>query len=207
MSHDGPQEAPHAGLLPSIPAMPGVSRADLYRGTPNLLLTEGRRHSLGWQDDRKAGASFVVVRLSRLGRIKVIEPFPLTEQGWAAAWRALSGLDADAEAAVAATLAKREAGRRAATAWVALDAESLRCLRRVIFRGGSGGAPLTKGRSYDLRFLAHQIMVYPGGSADAIVEVPYRDVETVEVSGSSPGKSPGELLVVILALGLLGALL
>ena len=77
----------------------------------------------------------------------------------------------------------------------------------MTFNGGSGGGPLIKGQAYDLRFLGDRIMVCPCRSAEAIVEVPYRDVETVEVSGSSPGKSPGELLVLILGLGLLGALL
>jgi hypothetical protein len=172
-----------------------------------LLLESDLRHSLGWQDHRKAGPSFVVARLGRLDRIKVTERFPLTEQGWSAAWQVLSGRDASAAVAVAARLERMEAGQRAAAAVVALDAESVRCLRRATFNGGSGGGPLTKGLAYDLRFLGDRIMVCPPGSAAAIVEVPYRDVETVEVSGSSPGMSPGELLVLILALGLAGALL
>ncbi len=208
MSHDGSQDAPQvrASLLSSIPAMPSVPRADLFRGSPNLLVASGPRHSLGWQDHRKAGPSFVVARLGQFGRIKVTERFPLTDQGWAAAWRALSGLDAGAAAAVAARLGQMEAGRRAAAALVALDADSLRCLY-VTFNGGSGGALLTKGRAYDMRFLSDRILVCPPRSVSAIVEVPYRNVETVEVSGSSPGKSPGEVLVLILGLGLLGALL
>jgi len=209
VSHDGSQKVPQAsaGLAPSAPEMPSVAPADLYSGTPNLLRASGVRHSLGWQDDRKAGPSFVVVRLSRLDNIKVIERFPLTEQGWATAWRALAALDAEAAVAVGARLARREAGRRGAAALDALDAGSLCCLRYVIFNGGSGTAPLTKGQAYDLRFLSDRIMISPRRSADAIVEVPYRDVETVEVSQSSPGRSPGELAVLILAVALLGALL
>jgi len=210
VSDDGAQEVPQvgAGLLPSIPAMPSVRRYELYRGRPHLLLESGLRHSLGWQDDRKAGPSFVVVWLPRFTPLKVAERFPLTEQGWASAWRALSGLDASAAAAIAARLAELEPARRAAAALTALDAESLRCLRRVIFTGGSGGGPLAKGHAYDLRFLGDRIMICPPGSAEAIVEVPYRDIDTVEVGG--PGqvsKSPGELLALILALGLAGALL
>jgi hypothetical protein len=187
--------------------MPSVSHDELYSGTPNLLLTSGLRHSLGWQDDRKAGPSFVVARLSRLDNIKVTERFPLTEQGWASAWQALSGLDADAAAAVAARLTQRETRRGATAALAALDAESLPCLRFVTFNGGSGGTPLTKGQVYDLRFLRDRIMVCPRRSTNAIVEMPYRDVETVEVSGSSPGRSTADLLVLILGLALLGALL
>src|SRR5215468_1908127 len=87
-----------AGLSPSIPAMPTIPRDELspYRHTPYLLLYSGRRHSIGWQDNRKAGPSFVVARLGRLERIKVTERFPLTEQGWAEAWQVLSGRDASA---------------------------------------------------------------------------------------------------------------
>ena len=208
MSHDSRQDAPQAGagLLASIPAMPAVPRDDLYRGSP-YVLASGRRHSLGWRDDRKAGPSFVVVRMSRLGMIRVTQRFPLTEQGWARAWRALSGLDAGATAAVAARLAKQEAGRRAAAALAALDAESVYCMRLVTYNGGSGGVALAKGQAYDLRFLDDRVMVGLPRSAEAIVEVPYRDVETVEVSGSSPSKSTGDLLAVILALGLVGAVL
>jgi len=210
VSQDGAQQASAAGafVLPSIPAMPSVPRDNVYRGRPRLLLESGLRHSLGWQDDRKAGPSFVVAWLRPLGSVKVTERFPLTEQGWASAWQALSGLDASAAAAIAARLAEREAGRRAAAALTALDAESLRCLRRVTFNGGSGGMPLAKGHAYDLRFLGDRIVVCAPRSVGAIVEVQYRDVETVEVGG--PGqvsKSPGELLALILTLGLVGALL
>lgn len=78
----------------------------------------------------------------------------------------------------------------------------------MTFTGGSGEVPLATGQAYDLRFLGDRIMVGPPGSANAIVEVPYPDVETVEVNG--PGqvsKPPGEVLAVILALGVVGALL
>jgi hypothetical protein len=209
VSHDRSQEGPQgsAGLPPSIPAMPSVPPADVYRGMRRLLLESDLRDSLGWQDHRKAGPSFVVARLSRLDRIKVTERFPLTEGGWSAAWQVLSGRDASAAVAVAARLERMEASQRAAAAVVALDAESVRCLRRVTFNGGSGGGPLTKGLAYDMRFLGDRIMVCPPGSAAAIVEVPYRDVETVEVTGSSPGMSTGDLLLLILVLGLAGAVL
>jgi len=209
VSHDGSQEPPQAGgPLPSIPALPGVPRDELYRGRPYLLLEGGLRHSVGWQDNRKAGPGFVVARLSRLGTVRVAERFPLTEQGWASAWRALSGLDASAAAAIAVRLAARERGVRAAAALAALDAESLCYLRRAIFNGGSGGAQLAKGQAYDLRFLGDRIMFCRPRRAGAVVELPYREAETVEVGG--PGqvsKSTGELLVLILALGLVGSLL
>jgi hypothetical protein len=209
VSQDGSTEAPQAsaGLL-SSPAMPNIPPGSLYRGgRPYLLLDSSHRHSLGWQDDRKSGPSFVVVRLTRLDGVKVQQRFPLTEQGWAAAWQALSGLDAGAAAAIAGRLAQLEAGGRAVAALGALDAESVRCLRSVTFNGGAGEAQLTRGQTYDLRFLPDRLMVCLPRSAAALVEVPYRDVETVEVSGPSPGKSAAEVAPWVVGLGLLGALL
>jgi hypothetical protein len=208
-SNNGSQDAPQvgAGLLPSIPAMPRVSRAELYVGAPYLLITGRLRHSLGWQGQRKADPSFVVVSRSRLGAVKVKERFPMTEQGWAGAWQTLCGLDATAAAAIQAKLTIREEGSRAAVAIAGLDAESS-CSLRVTFNGGSGESPLTKNQRYGLRFLGDRIIVSPEHSVDAVIEIPYRDVESVEVSG--PGlanKTSGEMLALIGGLGLLGALL
>ena len=204
-SDDGSQQAQQAdaGLVTAIPAMPSVPAEDLYRGSPRLLLYSGFRHTLGWQDHRTAGPSFVVARRNP-GGMKVFERHPFTEQGWESAWRTLAGADADAAAAIAANLAQRAAREAAASALRSLDGESLRRLGPMTFSGGSDGVPLTKGHAYDVRFLTDRILVCPRRSAPAVVEMPYRDVEAVEVSGSGSGSSsPG----LILGAGLLGALL
>ena len=74
--------------------MPSVPKSELYPRTPRLLVNYGVRHSLRWQDDRKAGPSFVVARIGSSGsRVKVAERFPLTEPGWANAWQALVRCD------------------------------------------------------------------------------------------------------------------
>ncbi len=210
MSYDGSQEEPHGSpaLLPSVPPMPSVPTAELYRGRPTLLLDSGLSHSLGWQDDRKAGPSFVVVRLMRLDRVTVTERFPLTEQGWAAAWRAFAALDASAAAAVEAKLAKQEVARRSDAALTALNSETLCRLRSATFNGGSGEVPLSKGAAYDVRFMGDRVMVCLPSSVNAIVELPYRDVEATEVSGSSPDKSSGQLVALTVTLGVVvGAVL
>jgi hypothetical protein len=191
-------------LLPRIPAMPTVERSRLYRGAPDLLVQFGPRHSLGWQDHRKAGSSFVVVRLGRIGGVKVTSRFPLTEQGWESAWRKLSDLDADAAASVRAQLATMEAATSATAALEALDAETVRCLRPMTYKGGSGDSQLTRGRAYDLRFLGDRLMICRPDSATAVIELPYPDVQAVEVSGSGPRMSAGEQAAVILGLGLVG---
>jgi hypothetical protein len=197
-----------AGLSPSIPAMPTVPRDELSRHSPYLLRDSGVRHSIGWQDDRKAGPSFVVARISRMDSIKVTERFPLTEKGWADAWQVFSGRDASAATVIAGRLAAWAGRAHAAAVRATLDAESLCYLRWVTFNGGSGAVQLAKGSGYDVRFLADRLMVCSPGAVDPIIEVAYTDVETVEITGSGrDGNSTGNMLAWMFALGLLGALL
>jgi hypothetical protein len=62
-----------------VPPMPFVGPGALWRGSPNLLVR--LRHTLGWQDT-KDGPCFVVVRVGAMTD-KVLDRFPLTEEGWA----------------------------------------------------------------------------------------------------------------------------
>jgi hypothetical protein len=190
-----------------VPPMPPVRPSQLYRGRPHLLAEYQLRHSLGWQDQKTAGPGFVVVRLSRLDRVKVTSRFPFTAQGWESAWRTLSDLDADAAAAVSTQLAAIEARRSAGAALAELDARTVCRLRPMTYNGGSGDSPLVRDKSYDLRFLGDRLMICPPGSATAVLELPYHDVEAVQVSGSDRSMSPGEMLAVILGVALVGALL
>jgi hypothetical protein len=179
----------------------------VYRGTPDLLVAYGVRHNLGWQDHRRAGPSFVMVR-QRWPGAAVKARFPLTEQGWESAWRSLSTIDPSAADAVAKTLAARAARDSAAAALDALDDESLSDLRHVTFKGGAGGVPLSAGQAYEVRFLGDRIAVSLPRKLDPILTIAYRDVDAVEVSGSGTvGKPVGEVLMWVLGLALLGALL
>jgi len=203
----GGSEQPGAGVPPAIPAMPSVPPGNIYRGTPDLLVGYGVRYSLGWQDHRKAGPSFVMARLRWSGTV-VKARFPLTEQGWESAWRALSSADPAAAVAVADKLAVRAERDSALAALDALDSESLCDLRRVTFKGGSGGLPLSNGQAYELRFLGDRSTVSLPRRLTPVVTIPYRDVDAVEVSGSGKASKPvGELLIWVLGLGLLGAIL
>jgi hypothetical protein len=121
---DPPLEAAGA-VSASIPAMPVVPSSELYRGSPHLLVQFGQRHSIGWQDARKSGSCFVVVRISVLDSVKVLERFPLTEDGWAQAWRALAKLDKNAAKAVVTSLAAR-AARQHSRAEITETAEQMR---------------------------------------------------------------------------------
>ncbi|HEY2075164.1 MAG TPA: SHOCT domain-containing protein [Streptosporangiaceae bacterium] len=187
--------------------MPSVAPGMVYGGSPNLLVDYDVRYSLGWQDHPKAGPSIVLVRLRWFGG-PVKARFPLTEQGWADAWRALCSADLSAAAAVAAKVVRQAERDSAAAARAALDNESLCYLPRVTFKGGSGGSPLAKDQAYTLRFLRDQITVGLPRQLSAVLSIPYRDVDSVEVSG--PGKVGTQLsqvLAMILGLGLLGAVL
>jgi hypothetical protein len=206
VSDSGPDRA-NASQPPPIPAMPRVTPGMLYRGSPDLLVDYGVKHSLGWQDHRRSGPSFVVVRVKWSGTA-VKARFPLTEQGWASAWQALSGLDPSAAAAVGAKLARQAARDDAAAALAALDHGSLCSLRRVRFKGGSGSEPLTKDQLYELRFLEDRIAVGLPRKLDTVLTIGYRDVDAAEVGGRGKVSKPtGDLLVLILGLALVGALL
>jgi hypothetical protein len=206
-TQDARELGEHSPPISAVPAMPEVSRSQLYHGRPRLLAEYGLRHSMGWQDHRKAGPSFVVVRLNRFDRAKVAARFPLTDEGWESAWRTLADLDADAAAAVSAQLAKREARRSAAATLAELDARTVCRLRHMTYNGGSGDSPLVRDKYYDLRFVGDRLLVCPAGSVAAVLELPYHDVEAMEVSGSDRSRSQGESLAVILSVAAIGALL
>jgi hypothetical protein len=74
----------------------------------------------------------------------------------------------------------------------------------VIFDAGSDAGLLTRGQRCDLRFQNDQIMVCTERSTHAFVELPYTDVETVEVSASA-SQPASVMLWWICGLGLLGA--
>ena len=113
----------------------------------------------------------------------------------------------DATAAVGERLATVEARRSAAATLAELNARTVCRLQRVTYNGGSIDSPLARDKNYDLRFLGDRLMVCPPGAATAALELPYHDVEAVEVSGSDRSRSPGETLAVILSVAVLGALL
>ncbi len=198
------------GAVSSVPPMPAVPAADLYRGSPYLLVQFGQRYSIGWQDARKDGPCFVIARISRLDTTKVVGRFPMTEAGWAKAWHALARFDADAARAVAARLAALTAVQRALAELAQLNAASVSYMPGVLFLGGyAPGAEFAVRTRYDLRFLDDRLAVLLPGRVDALVEVPYREIEMVDIGGPGLVKrwSPGEQAGLALVLGLPGALL
>jgi hypothetical protein len=91
--------------LAKVPAMPAVPDS-LFRSLSMFPVT-GQRYNIGWQDSKKAGPCFLVVRTSVFGE-KILDRFPLTQDGWSGAWAALVKLDADSAQAVAKVLQERQ---------------------------------------------------------------------------------------------------
>jgi hypothetical protein len=85
-----------AAVAIAVPAMPQPQHDTLWR-TPYLIQgVYGLRYAVGWQDSKKDGPCFVVVRISAFGGEKVLERFPLTADGWTQAWATLVNRDASA---------------------------------------------------------------------------------------------------------------
>ncbi len=95
--------------------MPVVLQDTLWRSA-HLVYVPGGRYTIGWQDARKEGPSFVVARTSIMGGEKILERFPLTEDGWVRAWAGLVKLDAGAAEAVAGELESPAYANQAAEA-------------------------------------------------------------------------------------------
>jgi hypothetical protein len=73
-----------------LPAMPVIKAAERTPGPYPLV--DGVAVTIGWQfkAEVRDGQAFVIIRRTLYGQHKVIESFPLTEGGWASAWRSLA---------------------------------------------------------------------------------------------------------------------
>jgi len=187
-----------------------VKTNEIWFDSPRVLVDAGR-YTIGWQrwPDKKGGPSFVTVRRSSLGSFKIVERFPLTDDGWARAWRALVSLEPTTAEQALVALARRAEEDSGFRERMDLDARSLGYLPEVIFIGGYlTGADLTAGHAYELRFLTDRLSVFPRGSLQALAEFSYADLEAVEVAG--PGRvrkwSPGQQAMLAAAFGYTGAL-
>lgn len=89
--------------------MPVILPREQAPGAPYPLL-DGISPTLGWEfrPPAKGGPAFVVIRRTGLGSLKVVDSFPLTQDGWARAWHALARQN---PAAVPQILARLGPGR------------------------------------------------------------------------------------------------
>jgi hypothetical protein len=77
----------------------------------------------------------------------------------------------------------------------------------MTYNGGCGSLPLTRGQFYDLRFLDDRLTVGLSAYAVDVAELPYHDVDVMEVSRSDRTRSAGGTAAVIIGLALAGAVL
>ena len=172
----------------AVPAMPARPPWGILR-QPHPIVDAGR-YTLGWQDVRKIGHSFVVLRLGFMDSIKVLDHFPLTEEGWADAWAALVTLDANEAGAF------RQALEQKATEVVTDAAEPKR--QAEVYRQ-LAGATLTRFPAFRVQVLAGENLVYTIGSRDDVAKTdsarllgPLPGAEAVVTDGSqawSPGRA------------------
>jgi uncharacterized protein YbjQ (UPF0145 family) len=99
---------------PAVPAMPVITDHEKFTAPrPLLEAAAGRMIGWHWNTPAKGGPQFVILSRGAMGGLKVVERYPLTEDGWRDAWRSLSRDPAAAERA-AARLARRDAELAAA---------------------------------------------------------------------------------------------
>jgi uncharacterized protein YbjQ (UPF0145 family) len=94
----------------SAPAMPVIRQSEkLPYGNHPYPLLDGLPRTIGWvwRSGTGGDSAFVIIGRGRMGGYKILERFPLTVEGWAAAWQALAQADAAAADKVKAVLATR----------------------------------------------------------------------------------------------------
>ena len=192
----------HAGRLGddlSVPAMPIISPSEQTLDVYPLWMG---RHGIGWQfpAQRDRGPAFVALGKGALGGMKVLDRFPLTEAGWVLAWNAVARVDPEAARRIRGTLAERdrEAARLAPDRVLVgpevavLDSRSLASLPGAVLLGGYAAVPaLVIGERYDVRFLEDRLAAYWIGRPAPRAEVPFAQIEVVEIGGPGLVKSGG----------------
>lgn len=73
-----------------VPAMPLIRDHERRMGAP-YPLTHGTPHVIGWEFNPPAsgGPRFVIIAWGVMGGLRVLEHYPLTEEGWRDAWHSL----------------------------------------------------------------------------------------------------------------------
>jgi hypothetical protein len=176
-----------------IPAMPFIPPNEQISDYPFPLL-DGVSSTVGWvfRSQVKGGPIFVILRRTALGSFKVVESFPMTEDGWATAWQSLVRQNPAVVPRLLANLEAREAFAERTRAGRELDARTLIILRGVAYLGGHvPESAITAGEQYDVRFLDDRLEVFAYLGADVLAEVPYGQVEHVEIGGPGLVKRGG----------------
>jgi hypothetical protein len=180
-----------------VPAMPVIRSYEQYQMPFPLL--DGPPRIVGWQwrTTAKGGPCFASLRRTALGDYKILERFPLTEEGWVRAWDALLKLDPASAEKARARLKERllrdaNQGIGKTAKMKELDAHTLVRLPQVALLGGyAPDAPIAVGEHYDARFLADRLAICACGDCTMLAEVPYSEIEDVEIGGPGLVRSGG----------------
>lgn len=92
----------------SVPAMPVIRPAERYAGVPFMLAEAPRMLGWQWVGVGKGGPVYVLASRGVMGGYKILDRFPLTEDGWAKAWRGLADADPAAAAKTLTALKARD---------------------------------------------------------------------------------------------------
>ncbi|MBO0836308.1 MAG: hypothetical protein J2P28_12505 [Actinobacteria bacterium] len=144
---------------------------EMWDGTPNVVL-DGEQHAIGWQrfPPDKGGPAYVTVRRGILGGRRVLERYPLTDDGWARAWAEFARLDPDVA----------EKTRIALGAVSAARSTLFGLVLSAIEPSAEGFAV---GQAYDLRHGEDGLQIGRSGSREATAEYAYADIAAVQVTG------------------------
>jgi hypothetical protein len=201
MSTDGASPLGEPSAAAEIPPAPVPRESELWVNVPFALdplfrngFVRGAPYSIGWRNwpVKQGGPGYVVIRRSTLGAQKVVHRYPLTEQGWAEAWRELVSLAPDTVERVRDVLGQRADTSPGPDELQRLNTSSFAYLDHVAYLGGfAPGVELAAGRRYDVRFLEDRIALYYPNQFTPLVEVPYSEVVTVDVGGPGLTKTGG----------------
>lgn len=178
-----------------VPRMPAFRVHNEYGQMP-VPLVRGLSPTIGWRwlPEQKGGPAFVVISQTRLGLPKAHDQFPLTEEGWARAWRSLEGLSPGSAAKAAHLIQALPApvqGPGSGTA-LELDAGAVASLHGVTFLGGYGMDAAMRARErYDARFIADRLVIRRYRRPEVVEELLYGDIEDVEIGGPGVVRSGG----------------
>ena len=181
-----------------IPAMPGFSQHEQDLGDTRPLV-DGFSPTIGRQFGAKGGDSFVIVRRTGMGSLKVTESFPLTEEGWALAWQSLVTQNPAAAPQVLAVLNARQAAAAQlrgpaldAHELAELDARAMISLRDLAYLGGYvPESSIRAGERCDVRFVEDRLLVFASRRSEVLADIPYGQVEDVEIGGPGLVRSGG----------------
>jgi hypothetical protein len=114
---------PTASEPSDVPPIPEIQWPSKYESDIPFAFASGLPLTIGCQW-RSAGAdspAFVTLRRGKIGGYQILQRFPLTQEGWASAWKSLLTTDRAAAEAVKAALGDGEPGATRRRPWSLSD--------------------------------------------------------------------------------------